>query len=63
MPIIISDIHENTPAFRSAAFNNGDIILTVNFVDMTDMTHDDAVALLHNLVNTLNILHDFSRVY
>lgn len=51
LPIIVQEIHVNTPAYRSGAFKPGDIILTVNFIDMTDMTHDDAVALLQNLVS------------
>lgn len=48
---MISQIHPNTPASNADAFKCGDIILTVNFVDMTDLTHDEAVCLLTNLVS------------
>lgn len=49
LPIIISEVHANTPASRSEAFKPGDIILTVNFIDLTDIGHDDAVQLLKNI--------------
>ena len=54
IPIIISEVYANTPASRAEAFKVGDLILSVNFIDITDMTHDEAVGLLSNLVsNTL----------
>lgn len=49
LPIFISKIHPNTPAQRSLSFITGDIILSVNFIDFTDLTHDEAVDLLKNL--------------
>ena len=50
LPIFVSKIHPNTPAQRSLSFITGDIILSVNFIDFTDLTHDEAVDLLKNLV-------------
>ena len=52
LPITISHVHSNTPAARVDAFKPGDIILTVNFIDLTDFDHDSAVNLLKNLVSS-----------
>lgn len=49
IPIIISEVHEGSPSL--GVFRPGDIVLTVNFVDITDMHHDDAVTMLTNLVS------------
>ncbi|CAG2173000.1 unnamed protein product [Oppiella nova] len=48
VPIIISQIHPNTPAARTGALYVGDAILSVNSIDLRDAKHADAAYVLAN---------------
>ncbi|RMZ95844.1 golgi-associated PDZ and coiled-coil motif-containing -like [Brachionus plicatilis] len=49
VPILISEIHSNGPAFRSGELYVGDAILSANDIDLKESTHSDAVEILSNL--------------
>ena len=46
IPIIISEIHRNTPAARSGRLYIGDSILSVNQIDLSDVMHTEAAQIL-----------------
>ena len=46
IPIIISEIHRNTPAARSGRLYIGDSILSVNDIDLSDVMHAEAAQIL-----------------
>lgn len=48
IPIIISEIHRNTPAARSGRLYIGDSILSVNQIDLSDVMHAEAAQILLN---------------
>lgn len=47
---MISEIHTGSGTHLSGGLRPGDIILTVDFIDVTDFTHDEAANLLKSLV-------------
>jgi golgi-associated PDZ and coiled-coil motif-containing protein len=49
VPILISEIHPNSPAFRSNQLFVGDAILFVGDVDLKNVRHSEAVDTLSNL--------------
>lgn len=46
VPIVISEIHPNLPAWRSGALYVGDAILSVNGIDLRDQRHMEAARIL-----------------
>jgi len=51
VPILISEIHPDLPAHRSAALYVGDAILGVNGIDLRDAKHSEAVEILSHQVS------------
>lgn len=51
VPILVSEIHKDGPAFRSQALFVGDAILEVNDISLKDAKHAEAVQILSNLVS------------
>lgn len=49
LPILISEIHENGPAYRSGQLYVGDSILAVNKHDLRDIKHTEAVQILSSV--------------
>ncbi|CAF2385385.1 unnamed protein product [Rotaria sp. Silwood2] len=49
LPILISEIHENGPAWRSGQLYVGDSILAVNNQDLRDAKHKEAVQILSSI--------------
>lgn len=50
LPILISEIHEDGPAWRTGQLYVGDSILAVNKHDLRDTKHKDAVQILSSVV-------------
>ncbi|XP_071040037.1 Golgi-associated PDZ and coiled-coil motif-containing protein isoform X2 [Parasteatoda tepidariorum] len=48
VPIVISEIHPNMPAWRNGQLFVGDAILSVNGIDLTDKRHNEAAQILSN---------------
>ncbi|GFT92706.1 golgi-associated PDZ and coiled-coil motif-containing protein [Nephila pilipes] len=48
VPIVISEIHPNLPAWRSGKLYIGDAILSVNGIDLRNMRHMEAAQVLSN---------------
>lgn len=55
LPILISEIHEGGPAWRSGQLYVGDSILGVNKHDLRDIKHGQAVQILSAVVCTKTI--------
>jgi golgi-associated PDZ and coiled-coil motif-containing protein len=51
VPILISEIHPNGPAYRSSELFVGDAILSVNGINLRESFHSEAVKILSNLVS------------
>lgn len=56
LPILISEIHEDGPAWRSGQLYVGDSILAVNKHDLRDIKHAQAVQILSSVVRYSRIL-------
>jgi hypothetical protein len=56
VPILISEIHANGPAHRSANLYVGDAILSVNGIDLRSVKHSEAVEILSRLVRFFKIV-------
>lgn len=50
LPILISEIHQGGPAWRSGQLYVGDSILAVNKHDLRDSKHAEAVQILSSVV-------------
>ena len=50
LPILISEIHKNGPAWRCGQLYVGDSIISVNKYDLRDTKHADAVKILSTIV-------------
>jgi C-terminal processing protease CtpA/Prc len=50
LPILISEIHETGPAWRSGQLYVGDSIIAVNKIDLRDAKHGEAVQILSSIV-------------
>lgn len=55
VPILISEIHSNGPAFRSGELYVGDAILSANDIDLKESMHSDAVEILSNLTGDIKL--------
>jgi C-terminal processing protease CtpA/Prc len=50
LPILISEIHDDGPAWRCGQLYVGDSILAVNKHDLRDKKHSEAVQILSSVV-------------
>lgn len=55
LPILISEIHENGPAYRSGQLYVGDSILAVNKHDLRDIKHTEAVQILSSVKGDITL--------
>lgn len=55
VPILISEIHNNGPAFRSGELYVGDAILSANDIDLKESMHSEAVEILSNLTGDIRL--------
>lgn len=55
VPILISEIHPDMPAWRSGALFVGDAILSVNGVDLREARHNEAVQTLSNQIGEIDL--------
>ena len=57
LPILVSEIHPNGPAARSASLYVGDAILEANGQNLREVSHSDAVSVLTKMVNLIIIIY------
>ncbi|CAF1238596.1 unnamed protein product [Rotaria sordida] len=55
LPILISEIHQNGPAWRSGQLYIGDSILAVNQQDLRDAKHKEAVQILSSIKGDMTL--------
>ena len=56
LPICIRKIFPNSPTSIDGRLNEGDIILAVNNIDITKLSHDNVVDLLKNVNGKVKLL-------